>query len=370
VLLVTGTIAEAQTMPSSLKLSANAALQYWPGFEFMPKTDADEKIIENWDHAPLDDATALVLEHGQKSLNYLHSGASIPDCDWGLDLSQGPNLLLPYLNKCRELTQLACIQLRFYFQKKRSMAAVDDACDLLALAHHAAQHNPILISILVQNNMERITIETLGAHLNELDGESLKYLTQRLDQLPRSATLEEAVKLESELDVQWVIQRMEEAGDAPDWSHIFAFMQFSNDAPAIPALVKSAGGTPDAVTKKLQDLLVYHDEVISLLSLSLPQQEFRRKYLELRSRYNDNPFAKILLPDYANVYDGETAAQTRMILLRAAIAVLQTGPDAIKKFDDPNHQPLEYTGRPDGFLLTSKVIAQARTTTLMVGSNK
>jgi hypothetical protein len=369
VLLVTGAIAKAQTMPSSPKLSANAALQYWPGFEFMPKTDADEKIINNWQDTPLDETTALILEHGQRSLNYLHLGVGIPDCDWGLDLSQGPNLLLPYLSKSRALAQLACFRLRFDFQNKHSMAAVDDACDVLAFARHIAQ-NPILISILVQGGIERMTIETLAAHLNELDGESIKYLAHRLDQLPRSSTLDETVKVESELDIQWTIQKMEEAGDAPDWSHLFSFLQLQNPAKDVPALVKEAGGTPDAVTKKLQDLVVYHEEVAKLLSLSLPQQEFREKYTELQSRYNDNPFAKLLLPDYAKVYDIETGAKTRRLMLRAAIAVLQNGPESIKSWEDPNHQSLTYAKKGDGFQLSSKVTSQGQGVTLLIGSGE
>ena len=63
-------------------------------------------------------------------------------------------------------------------------------------------------------------------------------------------------------------------------------------------------------------------------------------------RFDGNPFAKPMLPAFAVSDDAAASAAARLTLPRAAIAVIQNGPDAIKPFTDPvNRQPLEYTRR-------------------------
>ncbi len=352
----------------------NAALRYWPAFDLMPKAEADLTVIGDWQHARLDDSTAKLLERGRQSLDYLHAGAAMPGCDWGLDLSQGPYVLLPHLTKARELARLACLRVRYDLQQHQQAAAVEDACDVLAFARHTGR-DPILISMLVQYSMERMAIEALALGLDTLDSAALKHLTERLDHLPPSSTLADAVKTEREINVEWAIAQVKAGGEKPDWSRIFSFVTISEGQNAggtsVDALIKSAGGTPDAVIQKLQGLLPYHDEVANLLKTPLSQEEFRRKSDEARKRLDGNPFAKPMLPAFAVAYDASASAEARRTLLTAAIAVIEHGPEAIKTFADPvNRQPLAYTKRAEGFELSSKAVYRDQPVTLIVGSGK
>ena len=57
--------------------AANAAIQYWKAFSLMPTLDKDqEKILENWTTAPLDDAVKKLIADSQNSLMFLHRGQS------------------------------------------------------------------------------------------------------------------------------------------------------------------------------------------------------------------------------------------------------------------------------------------------------
>src|ERR1043165_5907826 len=83
-------------------VSDNAALQYWQAFAMMSPLDAkQEKLLENWDEAPLDDSTNKLLDQTHASLMFLGRGAKRQNCDWGVDYHDGVSMLLPHLGKAR-----------------------------------------------------------------------------------------------------------------------------------------------------------------------------------------------------------------------------------------------------------------------------
>ena len=61
----------------------------------------------------------------------------------------------------------------------------------------------------------------------------------------------------------------------------FSFVTLAEGANAggtsVEALIKSAGGTPDAVIRDLEGLVPYHDEMENLLKTPLSQEEFRAR---------------------------------------------------------------------------------------------
>src|SRR3954471_19114802 len=100
------------------ELADNAALRYWPAFNFLPQADShQEQALENWRTAPLDSGAAKLLDAGATSLRYLHDGAKQQRCDWGLEYEQGFELLLPHLQKARTLARLAALHARQRVQK-------------------------------------------------------------------------------------------------------------------------------------------------------------------------------------------------------------------------------------------------------------
>src|SRR5262245_46371651 len=91
--------AQAPAEPGS-----NAALKYWQAFALLPALDKDEeKLLERWNKAPLDAAALKLIEKSGGSRDYLHRGAMVPRCDWGLGYEDGIFLRLPYLAKSMTL---------------------------------------------------------------------------------------------------------------------------------------------------------------------------------------------------------------------------------------------------------------------------
>jgi hypothetical protein len=355
-------VSRAQTT----ELGRNAALQYWPAFNFLPRQEADLKKLENWKTIPLDADSEKLLS----SLRYLHAGAQMKQCDWGVDLSQGPYTLLPFLNKSRPLTYQACLRVRFDISQKHWTDAVEHAGDALVAARHVA-NPPVMISMLVSYADERDVIDALTPDLAAFDRESLARLSARLDSLPPTPRLEDSLKQESRMTVDWAVKKVRDAGPNPNWNEVLGFVAIGDEGkPAGKTpdqLVREAGGSPDAVAKKFEDLRPFYQEVEKLAGESLTQAEFAKQAQAITSRYAANPFAGPILPNLTKVHEAVTAAQTRMTLLRAAIAVLQNGPEAEKQFTDTDHQPITYQARPGGFEVSSKITYRNQPLTLTVG---
>jgi hypothetical protein len=355
--------ASAQPAP---QLPQNAALQYWQAFNFLPHDQAELDKLVDWRKLPLEDKS----DSQSNSLRYLHAGAQIKQCDWGIDLSQGPYTLLPFLNKSRPLTYQACLRVRFDISGKKWADAVAHGADALVAARHVT-NPPVAISLLVSFANERDAIDALSSGLNSFDRESLARLIARLDSLPPVPTLSDSLKFESEMSVEWAVKKARSAGPNPNWHETFGFLgirEGQTDFNAIDQPVKDAGGTPETVAAKIEALLPFYQEAQKLNSAGLSQSEYNKQAQQLLSKYASNPFAKPILPQLDGIHNAVIAAQTRMALLRAAIAVVQNGPDAAKKFTDPSdHQPFTYQPKPDGFELTSKIIYRNQPVALSVG---
>src|SRR5436305_1232576 len=99
----------AQRQPAApAGLGQNAALRYWQAFAHLPRfDDAQQKLLAGGADAANDPAAAKLTEEGVNALLYLHRGAAIGPCDWGLHWEDGPYLLLPQLSKGRDLARLA-----------------------------------------------------------------------------------------------------------------------------------------------------------------------------------------------------------------------------------------------------------------------
>src|SRR5262245_539766 len=109
--------ASAQVPDGRTELAANAALQYWQAFSQLPTLDKEqEKLLGELQTVSIDDpAVNKLLAASQQSLMFLHRGAQLKKCDWGLDYNDGISMLMPQLSKARELGRLATLDARRAF---------------------------------------------------------------------------------------------------------------------------------------------------------------------------------------------------------------------------------------------------------------
>ena len=92
------------------------------------------------------------------------------------------------------------------------------------------------------------------------------------------------------------------------------------------------------------------------------------RFAQIRQQAQAIPLGTYVLTDYSRFYDKHMAAQTRLAMLRAAVAIVQHGQDQLKDFPDPaTGQPFEYRPQGNGFELQSKLTLGGKPVTLTVG---
>lgn len=135
-------------------------------------------------------------------------------------------------------------------------------------------------------------------------------------------------------------------------------------------LVNSAKSFDEAV-KLLEDLLPFYDGLAKVAAL--PPKECDARYPEfVRKAKADNPLAGYVLPSMDKVAAAERRARARVALFKAALAVVQGGPDKLKDVPGPfGDGPFESRALGKGLELKSKLLlANGQPATLVVGKGK
>jgi len=355
------------TRAAETKPQPNAALTYWQGFALMPTlSDTEDRLVAQYKTAPLDEHVKGVVERSGTALTCLHRGAAVARCDWGLNIEDGPGVLLPHLAKGRQLARLACLRARWRFHTKHHRAALDDLAATLTLARHLGRDG-MIIGLLVRILVERMAIEVAADHLPGQAPEALRAFRARLAALPPSPTVKEALLEEKEVMLGWFrrqFQRLERK-DAADV--LKALVGSDREASAI---LKAIRGTKEGLTRFLDQSAALYDEVAELQDLPMDRLGPAMKAFEQKVE-RTNPLVRQFLPALHRIRYWEAEAQTRLAMLMAAIDVVLDGKDALTKHTDPfGDGPFQYKPLENGgFELRSKLaVPKEGPLTLTVGA--
>ncbi len=364
--LALGAPAAAQPPAAKADPAVNAAIKYWQAFGLLPTLDKDqEKILREWDKAPLDAAALKLIEQSRNSLQYLHRGAKLPRCDWALDYEDGISLLVPHLSKARTLASLAALRARHEFKQGHLKAGWEDVTALLKLARHI-ETDPLMIDQLVGFAIEGMAIQAAAPYLPE-SKDALADVAALLERLPSGPTFTQMLQTEKRTSSDWLIGelRAAERNKPGSWQQIWKDL-LSGPGEAGAAKVPAAK-TLDEAVKLLEGLPPLYDEVAKLTDL--PWAEFDARYPDfMRKAGATNAAAAAILPAMDKVVAAKRRADARIALFKAAVAVVQGGPGRLKDIKDPfGDGPFGYKALDGGFELTSKLAYKGEPVTLTVG---
>jgi hypothetical protein len=348
--------------------NTNAALKYWQAFGLLPALDKDqEKIVEDWSKVPLDAAARKMIDQSRNSVQYLHRGAKLDRCDWAPDYEDGVSLLLPHLAKARTLARLAALHARAEFEAGHGKAGWDHVLAILRLGRHV-QADPIMINQLVGYAIEGVGIDAAAPHLPGLKGQMPADAGAALDRLPPTRPFPDVLRQEREHFLGWMIRRVKEAERTKpgSWQEIWKALFIGEQDPASKTAADAAKSAEEAV-KLMQDLVPMYDELAKVAAL--PWKEFDAQYPEFaRKAKAASPLAASVLPAVDKVLARQRRAEARLAMFKAALAVVQGGPDKRKDIKDPfGDGPFEYRALDKGFELKSKLLYKDQPVKLTVG---
>jgi len=359
-------VATAQVPDGKSELAANAALQYWQAFSQMPTLDKDqERVLGEWNTVSLDDpAVNKLLDASRTSLMYLHRGAALSKCDWGLDYNDGISMLMPHLAKARDLCRAAALSGRRAFEHRNWKGGRQAATSIMVLARHTGR-DPVMIGVLVRLGLEGMVVDLVAPYVPDIKA-SHSQAAAMFEELPPAVTLEQSVRFEKRWMAGWIIPQLRAEEQRQKGAGLELWKKFI-DSPESPAALREPKSLDEAI-KLVEDTIPIYDDLARMAAL--PNDQFEAQYPAFKQKTKaDHPLAALLLPSIDSLRAKEQRHQARMGMLLAGIAVVEGGPDKLKEIKSP-FGPYEYKVLDKGFELKAKLLYEGQPVTLAIGQRK
>ncbi len=364
----------------------NAAVIYWQAFASLPTLTDEERTkydaVTKTSSEPLPDDVPTLLERFESPLNDLRRASSVPTCDWNLDYSAGPGLLLPHVAKVRELSRAGILRARWRFAHDENDEALADVLAVLKMGRDCGR-SPLIISLLVNIAIETNATDTLAASLPTLDEKQLDTLLVRIKALPKPASLPNCIRTEEAVFGGWlegqVAAAIAKAADPQKGGQLFvdalkAVGFFDPQAMDQDAATKLNELTVDDVRESLRLLRADYQKLIAIAEL--PPTERKKQWEEVDARLAERKTMKnkndhvhllstTLLPPLSRVSEREESFENRNRLLDLAIQIQRHGRDSVTI---PG--TVEYKKTDGGFELSLPNVENGEAEVLKVGVAK
>ena len=361
---------------SIAQLEAKAAPVYWQAFAAMPKLSKEETaLLALKPGDPLDKAAAeKLVAKLENSLALLNAAAAISECDWEVNLAEGPRLQLPYVSKAVELAKAARLRARLRLLEGYPGAAVSDLVASLRLARAAGQPG-LMINLLVQTSIERAAIQTVAAHFGKFDKDALQQLAAATLEYDGKPSIKHAIEIEKQCFGGWMRRQVEQSkakhetlAQAP-WIAEFITPMANNGAnptPPTDELVQALGGNWEGFESQLSAWEKDYDELARILGL--PHAEVEPALAEFYKRLQEKKgplLSSPALPAMGASYNREAQLVAERCMLITAIQMqLEGKPKALKSRDPFGDGPFEVSETASGIEIKSKLIVDKKPVTL------
>jgi hypothetical protein len=278
--------------------------------------------------------------------------AKVP-CDWGLDLSVGPNAMLPYLGRAKVACQVAQLRAVWALQQGRQADARDELLAAFVLGRNTGTDD-ILIGTYVQFVIESLDYATVAQYFGDFSAQTLKELVEGFDAAPARRLIAACLPNEK-LCYEWLLNKVLELqkahphDDAQVMSgiHDCGFVDGMNvigHTNFWPQLLAASGGTSAGVLKLLRELEPLYPRLGELLALPQSEYESRANQFSQEIQQSQNPFFTGLKSMFTGWVMGsqrlqfratEFRVQAQLAMVRAAVEYKLNGEAGLKGVKDP-----------------------------------
>ena len=337
----------------------NPALVYYRAFLVAPApiSDADRAYLasKKGRELPLPERFGPILAGFDNQFGLVRQAAhaTVP-CDWGIDLSPGPNILLPHLARAKAVAQAAQWRAAWALQHGWEADAREDLQAAFVLGRNTASDH-FLIGALVQFAIETLNYGTVAQSFGEFSPETLKQSVDEFDAAPARQTIADCMPGEKLGFCDWMLRRIQELQKAHpnDDSQVMAGFRESGIVMATdfvgytnfwPRLIAASGGTSEGVVRLLREEEPLFPRLARIMALPQPEYETEARRFLGDIRQSQNPFFTLLHSYFTGFVLGgqrhrvrarEFRVQAELAMVHAAVAYKLRGDAGLKNVRDP-----------------------------------
>ncbi len=193
----------------------NAALLYYRGFMLSeePNEDVAKMLVDlRKGNIKPNEQIRQYAERNSNAIRDIVSAAEIKNCDWGLDFSEGFELLMPHLARCRQAAYLLVADVKIRAEKGDYKTALERCITMHKMAAHVGDDT--LISYLVGMTINETANKCIADILSKIpdDLETLVWLQGQIGRVSSTLPRVEAALARGELEVCLQDMRRERIG--------------------------------------------------------------------------------------------------------------------------------------------------------------
>jgi hypothetical protein len=329
----------------------NPALLYHQGLLMVPQLSDEDRIHlfqTEWRTKALDErATNLLTSYRNVFKMLRRAAASEVPCDWGMDMSDGPDTLLPALARFKSVAQVACLRARVHLAAGNQEAAREELLATVVMGRNVAT-DQVLISCLVQIAIENIITSFIAESFYQFAPETLREFSRRLKAGPSRGLVQQSMIVERSSFCDWLAQKIADfdaqTGGNPQALHakvreLWAKDLSSADSPGTNRVadefIAATDGSAAGMIRYVKELEPLYEEVTEILGSSW--SEYQRRYGEFEKKVGSHPnvLTREFFPALGNARKREFAIEAKLAMLQAAIAYKLQGEAAFNAIADP-----------------------------------
>lgn len=366
----------------SLRTDINPALLYYQAFLLGPKTLSDA----DWDYlgskagreqnlperfgpilASYDNEFGLVRQAMQQKV----------PCDWGIDISSGPDTFLPHLSLIKMVAVVSQPRAAWDLQHGDQDAARDDLLAAFVLGRNASRDGTV-IGALVQHACESIILNTVADNFGRFSPETLAQLEAGFEAAPAMGTMATTILTEKLNHVDWFENkiRLLPTVNPENAANLLAAIRQDKELAELenagdnsstnfwPRALAASGGTRDGMLEMIQETEPLYLRLARIMALPPPAYEDQIQRFAPEIQKSQNPFVQLLFLDPLKPRVKEFKMQAWQAMVRAAVEYKLHGEAGFKSVQDPfgngpfSFQRFVFEGVDRGFELRSVYAGQ------------
>ncbi|HNX96653.1 MAG TPA: ATP-binding cassette domain-containing protein, partial [Candidatus Aminicenantes bacterium] len=184
-------LGELQPQRGQVRLGTNLEVIYFD--QLRQQLDEEKSVFESFHTEEVDDVYLRAAASYGSTMKLVRRAAKLKNpCDWGIDLADGAETLLPHLAKAKAVAIATRFRAKAFLHQGKENEAVEDIVSAFCLARRAPQDDT-LISVLVQIAAEGILTATVAENFGAFSPEALKKIQDGIDACPPRTTVANAI---------------------------------------------------------------------------------------------------------------------------------------------------------------------------------
>lgn len=327
----------------------NPALRYYQGFlEAAQVAESDRQYLftNEWRGQPLDQQFGDLVAKYDYQFRFLREARhSQAPCDWGIDVTSGPDALLPGLAPAKATALVTRYRVMWHLQNGRQAEAKEDLLAAFALGRRVS-HDGVLISSLVQIAIENIIGSIIAENFFQWEPETLREIGAGLEAAPPRGTIARCIATEKIAFHDWLLRQFQTlqkdsgADDAKTVGEMRNLLtriegESNPDSNIADRFVKAAGGTSEGMVKLIREMAPLYDRVSVLMSLPYGEFDSQMRLFMTEVRSHPNPLVPMFFTVFEKCRTKEFAIEAKLAMIRAGIAYRLHGEAGLRSVHDP-----------------------------------